>query len=59
MRVTAAGETVAESDNAIVLSESGLPDRFYVPLADVREELLTPTDTHTHCPYKGEISLCK
>jgi len=27
-----------------------------VPLADVRPEVLRPSDTSTHCPYKGDAS---
>lgn len=52
--VTAGGETVAESTGAMVLSETGLPNRIYVPIEDVREELLARTETTTHCPYKGD-----
>ena len=54
--VGAAGETVAESRRAMLLSETGLPNRFYVPLSDVRGELLEPSAKHTHCPYKGKAS---
>lgn len=56
VRVRAHGEELADSTNAIVLSETGLPDRFYLPLADVHEERLTPSEAHTHCPYKGDAS---
>jgi len=38
------------------LFESGLPTRWYFPKDDVRLEHLTPTDTITHCPYKGAAS---
>jgi uncharacterized protein (DUF427 family) len=51
--VRAGGEVVAESDRALLLFETGLPVRAYLPLEDVRQELLTPTDTETICPYKG------
>jgi uncharacterized protein (DUF427 family) len=47
------GTTVAESDHARLLFETGLPVRYYLPKTDVRMDLLTPTDTQTHCPYKG------
>ena len=54
--VRAGGETIAESSAAMVLSETGLPNRLYVPRDDVADGLLEPTGTHTHCPYKGDAS---
>jgi uncharacterized protein (DUF427 family) len=50
------GETLAESDNALVLLEVGYPPRIYFPQADVRMELLSRTDTKTHCPFKGDAA---
>ena len=50
------GVQVAESDNAVVLDETGLPARYYLPRQDVRTEYLQPTATHTTCPFKGEAS---
>lgn len=58
VRVTAAGETIAETRHPKILSETGLPNRFYIPPEDVRHELLEPSDTHTICPYKGTASYC-
>ena len=54
--VTFAGETVADSTRAVVLRESGLPPVFYFPPDDVRADLLSATDLHTRCPFKGEAS---
>lgn len=54
--VRAGGTDVAESRRAYLLSETGLPNRFYLPQQDVRAELLSPSATHTHCPYKGQAS---
>ena len=49
-----AGDTVvADSVRAHVLHETGLPPRWYLPKVDVRMDLLSPSDTVTHCPYKG------
>jgi uncharacterized protein (DUF427 family) len=56
VRVTVAGEVIAETDRPRVLSETGLPNRFYIPPEDVRSDLLVPTGTHTVCPYKGTAS---
>jgi uncharacterized protein (DUF427 family) len=53
VRVEVAGATVAESSTPRLLFETGLPERFYLPKPHVRLELLVPSDTVTHCPYKG------
>lgn len=44
---------LAESDAPVVLSETGLPNRWYLRPGDVRVPL-TGSDTRTRCPYKGE-----
>jgi uncharacterized protein (DUF427 family) len=33
-----------------------LPPRYYLPLTDIRVDLLRPSATVTHCPYKGAAS---
>jgi uncharacterized protein (DUF427 family) len=53
VRVEVDGVTVADSDRPHILFETGLPPRYYLPLTDVRMDLLRPSDTQTHCPYKG------
>jgi uncharacterized protein (DUF427 family) len=53
VRVEVDGVTVAESRAPRILFETGLPPRYYLPLSDVRLDLLRPSDTRTHCPYKG------
>ena len=50
------GTVLAETAHPLLLSETGLPNRFYIMPADVRQDLLEPTDTHTHCQYKGTAS---
>lgn len=50
------GELFAASDHALRLSETGLPDRYYLPRADVRMDRLRATTFHTTCPFKGEAS---
>jgi uncharacterized protein (DUF427 family) len=47
---------LADTTRPLLLSETGLPNRFYLPAEDVRQDLLEPSDTHTHCPYKGTAS---
>jgi uncharacterized protein (DUF427 family) len=53
VRVEIDGVTVAESRAPRILFETGLPPRYYLPLSDLRLDLLRPSDTQTQCPYKG------
>jgi uncharacterized protein (DUF427 family) len=53
LTVEIGGVTVADSTRPTVLYETGLRPRYYLPLSDVRTELLRPSNTETHCPYKG------
>ena len=46
---------LAESDHQVIIYESGLPARYYLPPDAVRVEL-TPTETRTWCAYKGQAS---
>ncbi|MGI9649044.1 MAG: DUF427 domain-containing protein [Acidimicrobiia bacterium] len=50
------GVTVADSTRPTLLFETGLPTRYYLPLIDVRMDLLSDSDTATFCPYKGQAS---
>jgi uncharacterized protein (DUF427 family) len=54
VRVEVDGVTVAESTSPRLLFETGLPPRYYLPKTDVRLDLMVPTDSVTHCPYKGQ-----
>ena len=54
IRVDVDGVTIAETDKPTLLFETGLPTRFYLPKTHVRMELLEPTDSESHCPYKGQ-----
>ena len=54
VQVSIGGVIVADSRRPRLLFETGLPVRYYVPKLDVRLDLLTPTETRTRCPYKGE-----
>jgi uncharacterized protein (DUF427 family) len=56
VEITVGGAKLADSSRAVVLAETGLPDRYYLPREDVRTELLRPTATQSTCPYKGEAS---
>src|SRR3954462_4571247 len=56
VRVMVGGETVADTHSALVLQEQGHRPVFYLPLADVRADLITPTDHSSFCPRKGVAS---
>jgi uncharacterized protein (DUF427 family) len=56
VRVEVDGVTVADSRSPRILFETGLPPRYYLPLSDIRTDLLRPSDTRTSCPYKGTAS---
>ena len=56
VEVAIAGQKLAESDHAVLLSEGRLPGRYYFPREDVRTELLQPATTETTCPFKGQAS---
>ncbi|MDH3234106.1 MAG: DUF427 domain-containing protein [Alphaproteobacteria bacterium] len=50
------GETIADSDRALVMRETRLPWVYYFPRDDVRMDLLAPKPKRTHCPFKGDAS---
>jgi len=56
IRVEIDGVTVAESRRPVLLFETGLPARYYLPQEDIRMDLLTPTERRSGCPYKGYAS---
>jgi uncharacterized protein (DUF427 family) len=53
VRVEIEGVTLSETRRPILLFETGLPTRYYIPKLDVRMDLLESTETVTRCPYKG------
>ena len=53
IRVSSGGRVLAESTRPILLSETGLPNRLYIPPDDVRPDTLTSSTTTSICPYKG------
>jgi uncharacterized protein (DUF427 family) len=53
--VTVDGVRIAESDRPVLLDETGLPTRYYLPKEDLVTEL-RPTTFSTQCPFKGDAS---
>ncbi|MET9814705.1 DUF427 domain-containing protein [Streptomyces sp. NPDC006355] len=47
------GRTVADTRAPVLLFETSLPIRYYVPREDVRLDLFDANDHSTGCPYKG------
>ncbi|GAB2800879.1 DUF427 domain-containing protein [Streptomyces daliensis] len=56
VRVLQDGTVLADTTRPKLLHETGYPVRYYLPPEDVRTDLLTPTATRTHCPFKGDAS---
>ena len=56
VRVQVDGRLLAESDRAVELDETGAPTRFYLPREDVRMDLLSLSETTSHCPFKGDAT---
>jgi len=54
--VRAGGATLADSTATLVLREADYPPVRYIPLADIDQALLAPSDSSTYCPYKGDAS---
>jgi uncharacterized protein (DUF427 family) len=56
VRVEIDGVVLAESSSPVLLFETGLPTRHYLPRTDIDFGALERTETVTYCPYKGTTS---
>tara|TARA_E500000331_G_scaffold227281_1_gene217555 strand:- start:466 stop:846 length:381 start_codon:yes stop_codon:yes gene_type:complete len=56
VRVTLGGEVIAETSHALVMTESDYSPAYYIPLGDVRLDLMEKTNHSSHCPFKGNAS---
>ena len=54
--VRAAGAVIAESSDALELSENGYDSVIYFPRSAVAMAFLDASDTRSTCPHKGEAS---
>ncbi|TCL04956.1 DUF427 domain-containing protein [Sodalis ligni] len=54
--VAVAGKTIADTRQALTLREADYPPVYYIPREDIDMSLLTRTEHHTYCPYKGDCS---
>ena len=57
IKVVVDDTTIADTKRPMLLLETGLPTRYYLPKHDARMDLLQQSDTVTRCPYKGEAQL--
>lgn len=53
LTVTVGGELLVDTDDTLVLFETGLAPKLYVAPHHVRTDLLELSDTVTYCNYKG------
>ncbi|HEY4352526.1 MAG TPA: DUF427 domain-containing protein [Paraburkholderia sp.] len=56
VRVIHQGVTFADTQAALTVAESGAPDTFYFPRADVNMARLERSNHTTRCPHKGDAS---
>ncbi|TDN61757.1 DUF427 domain-containing protein [Paraburkholderia sp. BL10I2N1] len=54
--VSIAGRVIADTREALTLSEATYPAVLYIPRKDADMSLLERTDHATYCPYKGDCS---
>ena len=57
VRIERDGALLAQSTRAVLLWETSLPTRFYLPREDVVADA-RPSDKRTTCAYKGHASYC-
>lgn len=55
VEVTAGDDVLVSTEDAVLVFETGLPTRAYVPREAVRGELERSATT-SHCPYKGQAT---
>ncbi len=56
IRIVFGGETLADTRRAFRVLETSHPPVYYLPLSDIRQELLTPSSSHSFCEWKGTAS---
>ena len=56
VRVTFAGQVIADTTRSLSLKEASYPVVNYIPRADADMSALKRTDHTSHCPYKGDAN---
>ncbi len=50
------GRTILDTGRGVLLHETALLPRLYVPEADLDASAFVPSDHRTHCPFKGDAT---
>ena len=50
------GVKIADSRRAVILHETRYPPVYYLPIEDVRMDMLKRSEHRTYCPFKGNAS---
>lgn len=56
VRIEVNGQTIVDSDNALLMREQNHQPVYYFPQSDVRMAHFQRTENATHCPFKGNAS---
>lgn len=56
IRIELNGQTIAESRRPVIVFETGVPVRYYLPKEDIFQNVLEESSSRTSCPYKGTAS---
>lgn len=56
IRALVDGHSILDSTRGKLLHESNILPRYYLPLEDIDERYLEPSDHTTHCPFKGDAA---
>jgi len=56
VRISVGDDVIAQSDHPVLLFETSVPVRAYVPRRDIVSGHMAPSPTTTHCPYKGDAT---
>ncbi len=54
--VSAGGDVIAQTRNALVLQEGSYPPVLYIPKSDIDMLRLAKTAKTSHCPHKGDAT---
>jgi uncharacterized protein (DUF427 family) len=56
IRAEFAGRTIIDTIAGVLLHETALPPRLYVPETDIDASAFVPSAHSTHCPFKGDAT---
>ncbi len=56
VRISVGDDVIAQSARPVLVFETSVPVRAYVPRGDIVSGHLAPSPTTSHCPYKGDAT---